>query len=460
MSSTHHTAEAVEVFYSYSHKDELLRNKLEEHLAGLKRGGQIAEWHDRQIGAGMEWEHEIHAHLESAHLILLLISSSFVASNYCYSIEMRRALERHEAGEAWVIPIILRSVDWMPLEFSKLQALPEGGKPVTEWKNRDKAFVSIARGIRHAVEVILPGLRSSICPPATTTANQPKIGALLPYLCDRSEQEAELDRALLYRKKNFERRPFVCIVHGDEYECHDMFRMRMKDNLLPRLLNLGQDSDPIAEIGLPWPPAGVTVLDDALQLFHRNLAGELLNNRDASVEEILKNLSYHTVPVLIYSHLAVQGWAATRSELRDAFIKFWNRFPDLPPGRLVIACLFLTYKRTDKMGLIDRWRYAKLNKTTRTFLAGLNFAAYGNLHGVVLPELRGIPEQEVENWIREGKNFRGLCKNHDRGFCNIQGSVEAIRTLYRRPEYLDFEGQIPMQFLAKDLTSLLEEYRC
>src|SRR6185503_17343659 len=268
MSSAPHTTEAVELFYSYAHKDESLRNELDKHLSGLVHTGQITEWHDRQIGAGMEWEGEISAHLESAQIILLLISADFIHSKYCYSIEMKRAMQRHDAEEALVIPIILRDVDWTELPFSKLQALPPGAKPVTKWKNRDEAFASIARGIRQAVEANLPGMRSGSRPPSATRTNKPKIGGLLPYLCDRSDQETALHEALQYRKKNFERRPFVCIIHGDEYECHDMFRTRMKGVSLPRLLSLGAESDSIEEILLPWPPAGVTALVDALQLFH------------------------------------------------------------------------------------------------------------------------------------------------------------------------------------------------
>ena len=460
MSSTFQNTGAVEVFYSYAREDEVLRKKLEKHLVSLKHSGEITGWHDRMISPGAKWEDEIHAHLESAQIILLLISADFLASDYCYGVEMRRAMERHEAGEARVIPIILKPVYWANLPFKELDTLPAEGKPVTTWKNRDEAFVSIARGIRSAIGAALPGPASTSRSLARQRTNKPKIGGLLPYLCDRSEQETELDRALQYRKTNFERRPFVCIIHGDEYECHDMFRTRLRDVSLPRLLNLGPKSDSIEGIWLQWPPARVTALDDALQLFQRNLAGEVLNNRDASREDLLKGLSRYTAPVLISSHLSAESCGDAGSDLSDAFIKFWNGFPDLPPGRLVIACIFLTYKRTDKMGFFDKWRHGRLNSKVRSFLAGLDFSAYGNLHGAVLPELCGIEEQEVENWIREGRNFRGLCQIHDRDFCNVQGSIEAIRALYRRAECLPFEGQIPMQLLAEDLTRLLEEYRC
>jgi hypothetical protein len=142
----------VEVFFAYSRQDEDLRNELEKHLSHLRRQGWISTWHDRQISAGTEWRSEIDKHLNSAHLILLLISADFVASDYCYSVEMTKAMERHESGEAQVIPVILRPVDWEGLPFSKLQALPQNSMPVTLWADRDAAFVSIARGVREAVQ--------------------------------------------------------------------------------------------------------------------------------------------------------------------------------------------------------------------------------------------------------------------------------------------------------------------
>lgn len=140
------------VFFSYSHKDEELRDELEKHLSILKRQGVIAGWHDRKIGVGREWADEIDKHLNTADVILLLISADFMASDYCYDIEMKRALERHEAGEARVIPVILRPVDWRGAPFGKLQALPTDAQPVTKWSNRDEAFKNVAQGIRVAVK--------------------------------------------------------------------------------------------------------------------------------------------------------------------------------------------------------------------------------------------------------------------------------------------------------------------
>jgi DNA repair exonuclease SbcCD ATPase subunit len=142
----------IKLFYSYAHEDEALRERLEVHLKLLKRQGILQDWHDRDISAGSEWAKQISAHLESADLILLLISPDFIASNYCWDIELKRAMERHEAGEARVILIILRETDWTGAPFGKLQALPKDAKPVKSWPDQDAAFVDIARGIRKVAE--------------------------------------------------------------------------------------------------------------------------------------------------------------------------------------------------------------------------------------------------------------------------------------------------------------------
>jgi hypothetical protein len=147
--------QAVEVFFPYAHRDEDLRDELAKHLRLLERQRIITGWHDRRIPAGGEWAGEIDTHLQTARIILLLVSADFLASDYCYDIEMQHAMVRHEASEACVIPIILRPVDWHSTPFGKLQALPKDGRPVTIWPNRDEAFLDIARSIRLVAEAVV-----------------------------------------------------------------------------------------------------------------------------------------------------------------------------------------------------------------------------------------------------------------------------------------------------------------
>jgi internalin A len=139
------------LFCSYSHKDEALRNELETHLKLLQRQGLVETWHDRKIEAGEDWRQKIDEKMERADLILFLVSSDFIASDYCYEREMARALERHDAGEARVIPVIVRDVNWARAPFARLQALPAGGLPVTRWPDRDSAWRGVAEGIERVV---------------------------------------------------------------------------------------------------------------------------------------------------------------------------------------------------------------------------------------------------------------------------------------------------------------------
>jgi len=142
------------LFFSYSHKDEGLRNELETHLKLLQRQGMIDTWYDNKIEAGEEWKQKIDENLERADIILLLVSADFIASDYCYEKEMTRALERHENREAHVIPVIIRDVNWSRAPFAKLQALPKGGKAVELWEHKDSAWRNVSEGIERAATLM------------------------------------------------------------------------------------------------------------------------------------------------------------------------------------------------------------------------------------------------------------------------------------------------------------------
>ena len=141
----------VEIFFSYSHKDEALRDDLAKHLSILQRRGVIDAWYSRNIEAGVEWAADIDKQLSQSEIILLLVSSDFLASDYCYDVEVKRAMERHEAGDARVIPVIVRPVDWQDAPFGKLQALPNG-EPITKWADRDEALLDVVKGIKRTLE--------------------------------------------------------------------------------------------------------------------------------------------------------------------------------------------------------------------------------------------------------------------------------------------------------------------
>jgi len=143
---------AVRLFYSYSSRDEQLRVELEKHLSLLVRSGVLAPWSFRCIEAGSSWQREISKELDASDIILLLISSDFLASNYCWDIEMQFALAKEQSGSAVVVPVILRDCDWQSSELGRLQALPQDGRPVVHWRPRDKAWTDVARRLRTRID--------------------------------------------------------------------------------------------------------------------------------------------------------------------------------------------------------------------------------------------------------------------------------------------------------------------
>jgi hypothetical protein len=139
------------VFISYAHDDTALRKELDKHLTLLKDNKIINTWTDTDIMPGTEWEDQIREKVENAQIILLLISADFLASSFCQSVEMTRAMERHKANTARVIPIILRPVLWEISSLGKLEALPLSTEkrllPVISWSQRDDAWRNVALGI-------------------------------------------------------------------------------------------------------------------------------------------------------------------------------------------------------------------------------------------------------------------------------------------------------------------------
>ncbi len=141
----------MNVFISYSHKDESFRQELKKSIVMLERNGVISSWSDRSIAPGQEWEQEIAVQLENSDIILLLISSDFLSSYYCFDKEMKRAIERHDNNEAVVVPIILRPCDWKGSPFSKLHGLPKEAKPISQWKDQDEAWLDVVTKLKETI---------------------------------------------------------------------------------------------------------------------------------------------------------------------------------------------------------------------------------------------------------------------------------------------------------------------
>lgn len=142
----------MRLFYSYSSLDEAFRRELEAHLSLLKREGVLDAWSFRDIEAGNDWQQKIDIHLDSADLTLLLVSPQFIASRYCWEIEMTRAVERAARRQTILVPIIIRPCDWRTAPFARFQALPENAKPISLWRPRDLGWANVASGLRKLIK--------------------------------------------------------------------------------------------------------------------------------------------------------------------------------------------------------------------------------------------------------------------------------------------------------------------
>lgn len=145
----------VKIFISYSPKDVRLKNELLKHLSSLKRKGSIESWDVQQIRAGDKRDEETLKHLDEANVILCLLSADFLHSDYCYTVEMGRALERQKSGEVEVIPVLLRAVDWQETPLHALQAIPRDHKPIADRSNKDKVLAGVAREIARVVDELM-----------------------------------------------------------------------------------------------------------------------------------------------------------------------------------------------------------------------------------------------------------------------------------------------------------------
>jgi hypothetical protein len=117
--------------------------------------GLIAEWHDRKLKAGEEWDQVISENLRRSNIVLLLVSVDFINSKYCFDVELEEALKMHEEHKAVVIPVIVRKCLWAPMPFAKLQTLPKDGKAVKSWADMDEALTNVADGVRLVAEDLM-----------------------------------------------------------------------------------------------------------------------------------------------------------------------------------------------------------------------------------------------------------------------------------------------------------------
>jgi hypothetical protein len=381
----------IRVFFSYAHEDEALRDELSKHLSFLKRPGMIDEWHDRKIVPGDNWAEKIDDNINRADVILLLVSADFLASDYCYEIEMKRAMERHNAGEAVVIPIALRACVWKQTAFSKLQALPKNAEPVMEWPSRDKAFQNVAEGIEALVNAWRPGADAS--PPVSTRM---AAGEDVPLHCDRGDQSS--DFAMFLREHRAEK-VLICGIPAKENDLPESLSERLTNTLIREHAERTWGASHGMALGkaLPWPdPAAFEARRN--RLLHSIYSHLKCDGFSAEPKGFAGIVSGRLEKAFVLRHtIRLKRWAEGERELLAWYLEFWAGVRAAQPAPQFILLLNLIHPEPSWR---ERWLGGKSD--LRGELAAL-FPANGPQR--LLDDLPCITYDHVWSWLDDFTDF-------------------------------------------------------
>jgi len=296
----------------------------------------------------------------------------------------------------------------------------------------------------------------------------PKIPSLLPYLPNRTQQDKELSDAIQNHLNKVPPKPFICVIHGDEFQSHYEFLRRLKTLSFPKYINLDSTQMSIKDYELAWP-SDLKKLDNLESRLCKDLAEKLKLSsikKDTIKEDINQKLCEYPSPFIICTHLLTEDWQNQGDLILDRFLHFWQNWPDLTPGKRIIICLSIKYqirKKESNKKSIFKWifnyfiNYLKLNNCqskNKKIQAELNklkdekFQQFNRLSGIVLPKLEGVSRKQAEDWGRsdEVKNFIGE---------EMVGKlIDNIAEMFRKYP----SETIPMSDLAEQLTKLLKNF--
>ena len=278
-----------------------------------------------------------------------------------------------------------------------------------------------------------------------SNGNHPEIPFLLPYLCDRSDQELGVD-TLLKEAQNKLGRPVVCLIHGDEAEAHDKFMERLQKVTLPKLLPPQPERVAVQDYLLAWPE---NVHDDTAMHNRclRSLSDTVLGNFAGTRESLNSRLAQALGPVLIHAHTITETWDLQGAEVLPMFLRFWEQWPELAIGQQLFALLFIKYQQTRNFSFFKRRKYSQLNEQMKERLKDYDFSTFPRVSAAVLPELKGATQLEAETWA-QGEASR---------FCDKGTLVEAIGDFYAEWEAREKTGQRPVRIPTDQLVPKLKE---
>ncbi|MBD2471441.1 toll/interleukin-1 receptor domain-containing protein [Nostoc sp. FACHB-145] len=290
---------------------------------------------------------------------------------------------------------------------------------------------------------------------------------LLPYLANRREQESQLCEVFLKYLKQSPGYHLVCIIHGDESQCHYNFLERMRKFSLPKLLDVDPHEPIIPTYHLEWP-AKLKNLHELSNQLCKNLAESILGQSLYSPEKLNKFLSNYPYPVIIHTHLLTEDLHKQGLDSLKKLLEFCHYLHQSITSQKLIIYICIKYKTKRKNHKNAPWiqwlfsfgryffkqyRYQKINKKVRQYLRNLSNSTLNHSQTVpviVLPELEGINQAEVENWVRSEHTKQLI------GEAMIEPLIQKVGEMFESWEEQTSSDTIPMSCLAEELSKLVK----
>lgn len=146
----------VRLVVGFVEADALLFHEFERHLAAIKSSGVILVWHVWEVMPGEDRHSEITRHFAEADLVMLILSADFVSSPECYELLLSLATEKTKSPKSRLVPLLVRPVDLSGTPLDGLKLLPENGQPISQWTDRDEAWMEIAKCLREMISEMRP----------------------------------------------------------------------------------------------------------------------------------------------------------------------------------------------------------------------------------------------------------------------------------------------------------------
>ncbi|CUS33832.1 hypothetical protein COMA1_11364 [Candidatus Nitrospira nitrosa] len=381
-----------EVFVSYSSVDE---NAVRKRLQLLKSRG-IPYWFapDAEIPGGEDFASFIETAISNSKVFLLMASESALGSE-----EVKKELALADNEKVPIIPLFLETELSFPPGF-RYRLLSRQYISATEEENEEWVYRLLKTLRYHGVAISNDEVQTS----AAGSREKPKISSgLMPYLADRDQQEALIQKRLEQHLEQTPHRPILFIIHGEESHCCDMFVERLCKYSIPRQLKPIKRSDQLECKSVRWPdysPAAQTSTIRA-QLYWRGVLNRLELPLSAPHQKVTQRIGAIRRPVLFWSNLGSDAWQLYEGNLIEEVVRLWSALSDVPaPSQPIIILLAISYP-SHTPSLFERLRNVKPDSPVAQKLRGLVLPSETAISVTVLPELTSLSQSDIEEWVRE-----------------------------------------------------------